>query len=48
MNILEVANQLREVAEKRAKETGRSTQEVWNEAVKELNNIFKNEENKYK
>lgn len=47
MNILEIANQLRELAEERARETGRPLQEVWNEVVKELENIFKNEEKKY-
>lgn len=48
MNILEIAEQLRSLAEERARKTGKSLQEVWNEAVKELDDIFKNEENKYK
>lgn len=48
MNILEISDQLRALAEERARETGKSLQEVWNEAVKELECIFKNEENKYK
>ncbi|CEP45564.1 Uncharacterised protein [[Clostridium] sordellii] len=48
MNILEIADQLRKLAEERARETGKSLQEVWNEAVRELDDIFKNEENKYK
>lgn len=47
MNILEIADQLRALAEKRAIESGRSSQEVWNEAVKELDNIFKMEEEKF-
>ena len=47
MNILEIADQLRKLAEERARETGKSLQEVWNEAVRELDDIFKNEENKY-
>ncbi|CEK40056.1 hypothetical protein [Paraclostridium sordellii] len=46
MNILEIANQLRELAEERTRETGKSFQEVWNEAVRELDDIFKNKENK--
>jgi len=48
MNILEIADQLRKLAEERARETGKSLQEVWNETVRELDDIFKNEENKYK
>ena len=48
MNILEIADQLRKLAEERARGTGKSLQEVWNEAVRELDDIFKNEENKYK
>ena len=47
MNILEIADQLRKLVEERARETGKSSQEVWDEAVKELDNMFKNEENKY-
>ena len=46
MNILEIADELRGLAEERARETGRSSQEVWNESVRELDNIFKNKENK--
>lgn len=45
MGLLDAAEQLRKIAEKKAKEKGVSVQEVWCEAVKELDSIFKKSEN---
>lgn len=47
MNILDISEKLRELAEKKSKENGQTIQEAWKEAVKELDNIFKNEDMKY-
>ena len=41
MSILEIAEQLREIAERKSKETGKPVQEVWEEAVKELDSLYK-------
>lgn len=41
MSILEVAEELRKIAEIKSKETGKSIQEVWDESVKELDRIYK-------
>ena len=41
MSILEVAEELRKIAEIKSKETGKSIQEVWEESVKELDRIYK-------
>ena len=41
MGILELAEELREIAERKSKESGKSIQEVWEEAVKELDRIYK-------
>lgn len=47
MGILEIAEALREIAENKAKETGKTVQEVWEESVKELNRIYKENDEKY-
>ena len=44
MSILEVAEELRKIAEIKSKETGKSIQEVWEESVKELDRIYKERE----
>ena len=41
MSILEIAEELRKIAEIKSKETGKSIQEVWEESVKELDRIYK-------
>ncbi|MGX4601678.1 hypothetical protein [Faecalimicrobium sp. JNUCC 81] len=44
MGLLKVAEQLKKIAEEKAKEKGVSIQEAWIEAVKELDNIYKENE----
>ncbi len=44
MSILEIAEQLREIAERKSKETGKTVQEVWEEAVKELDSLYREKE----
>lgn len=46
MSILEKAEQLRKIAEKKSKETGKSVCEVWEEAIKELDKLCKESENR--
>lgn len=46
MSILEKAEQLRKIAERKSKETGKSVSEVWEESIKELEKLFQENENK--
>ena len=46
MGILEIAEELRNIAERKSKETGKPVQDVWEEAVKELDRIYKEYDNK--
>lgn len=47
MGILEIAEELRKIAENKAKETSKTVQEVWEESVKELNRLYKENDNQY-
>lgn len=40
MSILEIAEELRKIAEKKAKETGLTVQEVWSDSIKELDDFL--------
>lgn len=46
MSILEMAEQLREIAERKSRETGKSISEVWEEAIKELDKLYQENEDK--
>ena len=44
MSILEIAEELRKIAEKKSEETGLTIQEIWSDAVKELNELYEKRE----
>lgn len=47
MSILEMAEELKSVLERKAKETNKSIQEVWKDSVKELYRIYKEQDSKF-